>query len=118
MSRAAAAAAAPASHAVGWPPLRSYRKNSIAAHPRPSPVETQTRPPPPPPPQAASPASVASQPNSWFVKVYMDGVPFGRKVDLKTNRSYEKLSLVLEDMFRGFVVNGEFDRVTFPMLTS
>ncbi|CAM6090110.1 unnamed protein product [Calypogeia fissa] len=99
------AASAPRA-AVGWPPLRSYRKNSIAAHPRPSPVETQqqvVRPPPPPPPQAASPASVASQPNSSFVKVYMDGVPFGRKVDLKTNHSYEKLSLALEDMFRGFV---------------
>lgn len=34
-----------------------------------------------------------------FVKIYMDGVLFGCKVDLKMNDSYDKLYLMLEDMF-------------------
>jgi auxin-responsive protein IAA len=33
----------------------------------------------------------------------MDGVPFGRKVDLKTNDSYEKLYPALEEMFQQFI---------------
>jgi auxin-responsive protein IAA len=36
----------------------------------------------------------------------MDGVPFGRKVDLKTNNSYEKLYPALEEMFQQFINGG------------
>ncbi|KAL6994080.1 hypothetical protein U1Q18_012185 [Sarracenia purpurea var. burkii] len=35
-----------------------------------------------------------------FVKINMDGVPIGRKVDLKTYDSYEKLSSVVDGIFR------------------
>ncbi|KAL6992389.1 hypothetical protein U1Q18_010498 [Sarracenia purpurea var. burkii] len=35
-----------------------------------------------------------------FVKINMDGVPIGRKVDLKTYDSYEKLSYVVDGIFR------------------
>lgn len=37
---------------------------------------------------------------SLFVKVNMDGVPIGRKVDLSAHRAYETLALALEDMFQ------------------
>jgi len=37
----------------------------------------------------------------------MDGVPFGRKVDLKTNNSYEKLYPALEELFHLFI-NGMY----------
>ena len=36
---------------------------------------------------------------SLFVKVNMDGIPIGRKVDLNAHESYEKLAKTLEDMF-------------------
>lgn len=36
---------------------------------------------------------------SRFVKVKMDGMPIGRKVDLSSHRDYETLALILEDMF-------------------
>ncbi|KAK9146277.1 hypothetical protein Sjap_006180 [Stephania japonica] len=38
---------------------------------------------------------------SLFVKVNMDGVPIGRKVDLSAHASYETLAQMLEDMFSG-----------------
>ncbi|KAL2622700.1 hypothetical protein R1flu_002905 [Riccia fluitans] len=94
------APAAPA--AVGWPPLRSLnRRNLSVVPPRPVPAET----PAPPPRQSSTPASVsttavAGQSNSPFVKVNMDGYPVGRKVDLRINNSYEKLSQALDEMFR------------------
>lgn len=34
-----------------------------------------------------------------FVKVNVDGVVIGRKVDLNAHSCYEKLALMLEDMF-------------------
>lgn len=37
--------------------------------------------------------------NSLFVKVNMDGIPIGRKVDLSAHNSYEALARTLEDMF-------------------
>lgn len=37
--------------------------------------------------------------SSPFVKVNMDGIPIGRKVDLSAHSSYETLAETLEDMF-------------------
>lgn len=37
--------------------------------------------------------------NSLFVKVNMDGMPIGRKVDLNVHVSYETLTRALDDMF-------------------
>lgn len=36
---------------------------------------------------------------SLFVKVNMDGIPIGRKVDLSAHSCYETLAQTLEDMF-------------------
>lgn len=64
---------------VGWPPIRSYRKNTLAAHPKPAEEEGD---------------------GQLFVKVNMDGITIGRKVDLKAHTCYEGLLLALEDMFQ------------------
>ncbi|KAJ7552026.1 hypothetical protein O6H91_06G039100 [Diphasiastrum complanatum] len=84
---------------VGWPPVQSFRKNSL---PPPKPkmhverrMETIAAAPFPSP-------KVYSQSDCLFVKVYMDGLSIGRKIDLKSYDSYEKLSLALEEMFRRF----------------
>ncbi|XP_057867639.2 uncharacterized protein LOC131074916 [Cryptomeria japonica] len=83
---------------VGWPPIRSFRKN-LAPQPKPD-IEGQAN---------ASDKSFASADrgqafgDSMFVKVNMDGVPIGRKIDLNAYDSYEKLSQALEDMFKRFV---------------
>lgn len=38
-----------------------------------------------------------------FVKINMDGIPIGRKVDLKAYDSYEKLSFAVDELFRGLL---------------
>ncbi|KAG6428944.1 hypothetical protein SASPL_106983 [Salvia splendens] len=38
-----------------------------------------------------------------FVKINMDGVPIGRKVDLKSYNTYEKLSFAVDELFRGLL---------------
>ena len=40
---------------------------------------------------------------SLFVKINMDGIPIGRKVDLKAYDSYDKLSLAVDELFRGLM---------------
>ncbi|KAH7423497.1 hypothetical protein KP509_12G058100 [Ceratopteris richardii] len=55
---------------VGWPPVRSYRRQTLA------------------------------QPAETFVKVNMDGITVGRKVDLNAYSSYESLLQALEEMFQ------------------
>nr|XP_023900537.1 auxin-responsive protein IAA11 isoform X2 [Quercus suber]POE50652.1 auxin-responsive protein iaa11 [Quercus suber] len=108
------AAANGASQVVGWPPIRSYRMNSLVN-------------------QAKLPATeefsslIGNSKNSnsvvgkgtnncsdknngsakengrsrssLFVKVNLDGTPIGRKVDLSAHRCYETLAQTLEDMF-------------------
>ncbi|PUZ60967.1 hypothetical protein GQ55_4G227700 [Panicum hallii var. hallii] len=70
-------AQAPAAKAqvVGWPPIRSYRKNTMAMNQ-----------------------------GCLYVKVSMDGAPYLRKVDLKMYNNYKELSLALEKMFSSFTV--------------
>ncbi|XP_074578788.1 auxin-responsive protein IAA4-like [Curcuma longa] len=58
---------------VGWPPVRSYRKNAMKAE-------------------------AAGQ----LVKVSMDGAPYLRKIDLTAFKGYKELSKALEDMFKAF----------------
>ncbi|XP_021764309.1 auxin-induced protein 22D-like [Chenopodium quinoa] len=61
---------------VGWPPIRSYRKNTL-----------QTK-------KSESDAS------GMFVKVSMDGAPYLRKIDLKMYQSYPELLKAMESMFK------------------
>eukprot|EP00257_Ricinus_communis_P008669 XP_002526541.2 auxin-responsive protein IAA11 isoform X2 [Ricinus communis] len=100
---------AASSQVVGWPPIRAYRMNSMVN-------------------QAKSMAadefnsvvggnkgnntlvektkngsnmnnSISKARTSLFVKVNMDGIPIGRKVDLSAHGCYEALAQTLEDMF-------------------
>ncbi|KAK7345885.1 hypothetical protein VNO77_16500 [Canavalia gladiata] len=71
---------------VGWPPVRSFRKNMFAAQKR------------------DGEESEKNSPNASFVKVSMDGAPYLRKVDLKMYNSYPQLSDALGKMFSSFTI--------------
>ncbi|XP_044470189.1 auxin-responsive protein IAA9-like isoform X2 [Mangifera indica] len=72
---------------VGWPPIRSFRKNSLATTSKNN-DEVDGKP----------------CPGALFVKVSMDGAPYLRKVDLRTYSSYGELSSALEKMFSCFTI--------------
>ncbi|PON59643.1 AUX/IAA protein [Parasponia andersonii] len=80
---------APASKAqvVGWPPIRSFRKNSLAT-------------------ASKNNNEVDGQASSGalYVKVSMDGAPFKRKIDLKNHSGYKDLSSTLEKKFSCFTL--------------
>ncbi|XP_041018096.1 auxin-responsive protein IAA16 [Juglans microcarpa x Juglans regia] len=76
---------------VGWPPVRTFRKNIVAVQ-----KNSSTR------DEAAEKGSVSSA--AAFVKVSMDGAPYLRKVDLKLYKSYQELSAALGKMFSSFTI--------------
>ncbi|XP_057442399.1 auxin-responsive protein IAA9-like isoform X2 [Lotus japonicus] len=82
-------ASAPAAKAqvVGWPPIRSFRKNSLTT-------------------ASKNVEEVEGKLGSgaMFVKVSMDGAPYLRKVDLKNYSTYAELSSALEKMFSCFTI--------------
>ncbi|XXG56710.1 hypothetical protein AAC387_Pa03g4054 [Persea americana] len=82
--------AAPASKAqvVGWPPIRSFRKNTMATNPV----------------KNSDDAEGKLGMGCLYVKVSMDGAPYLRKVDLKTYSNYVELSSALEKMFSCFTI--------------
>ncbi|XWS36367.1 hypothetical protein CRYUN_Cryun20dG0079100 [Craigia yunnanensis] len=61
---------------VGWPPIRSHRKNCL-----------QTK-------------KNEVEGAGMYVKISVDGAPYLRKVDLKVYRSYTELLKALENMFK------------------
>ncbi|OVA05344.1 AUX/IAA protein [Macleaya cordata] len=61
---------------VGWPPVRSYRKNTLQTK------KTEVEAP------------------GMYVKVSMDGAPYLRKIDLKVYNGYPELLKALENMFK------------------
>ncbi|CAN6467096.1 unnamed protein product [Victoria cruziana] len=61
-------------HLSGWPPIRSRLRSQIAVRRR--------------------------NPPTFFVKVYKEGLPIGRKLDLLTFDDYDGLIRALGDMFR------------------
>ncbi|XP_020233334.1 auxin-induced protein AUX28 [Cajanus cajan] len=71
---------------VGWPPVRSFRKNMFAAQ------------------KSSGEENEKNSPNASFVKVSMDGAPYLRKVDLKMYKSYPELSDALGKMFSSFTI--------------
>ncbi|WOL08345.1 auxin-responsive protein IAA21-like isoform X2 [Canna indica] len=81
---------APAAKAqvVGWPPIRSYRKNTMATNPLKDKEEVDGK----------------LGLGCLYVKVSMDGAPYLRKVDLKTYSDYKELSSALEKMFSCFTI--------------
>ncbi|KAL7113019.1 hypothetical protein ACP275_04G036700 [Erythranthe tilingii] len=71
---------------VGWPPVRSFRKNVMAVQKRTDSDEAEK-------------GTAAA-----FVKVSMDGAPYLRKVDLKMYKTYRELSDALGKMFSSFTI--------------
>ncbi|KAF6158218.1 hypothetical protein GIB67_015012 [Kingdonia uniflora] len=69
------------SFVVGWPPLKSWRKNNVSRGDR-SDIENG-----------------CAEVKPMLVKVTMEGVGIGRKVDLSLHRSYETLKAYLVQMF-------------------
>uniref|UniRef100_A0A0E0MSG8 Auxin-responsive protein n=1 Tax=Oryza rufipogon TaxID=4529 RepID=A0A0E0MSG8_ORYRU len=93
-----AAAAAPV---VGWPPVRSFRRNLASSS---SSSSKQAPPPPSSSPQNGDKASKdGGAEKGMFVKINMDGVPIGRKVDLAAYGGYAQLSAAVDKLFRGLL---------------
>uniref|UniRef100_A0A2P2KR48 Auxin-responsive protein n=1 Tax=Rhizophora mucronata TaxID=61149 RepID=A0A2P2KR48_RHIMU len=63
-------------HVVGWPPIRSYRKNCL------------------------QPKKDETDGVGMYVKVSMDGVPYLRKIDIRVYKNYPELLKALESMFK------------------
>ncbi|KAI3416955.1 Auxin-responsive protein [Psidium guajava] len=82
---------------VGWPPLRMFRKNLASGdgHGKPAPKTHQN--------VASSKIGSERSGKGLFVKMNMDGVPIGRKVDLNAYGSYQKLSAAVDELFRGLL---------------
>ncbi|XP_031489231.1 auxin-induced protein 22D [Nymphaea colorata] len=74
---------APAAKAqvVGWPPIRSFRKNNL---------------------HTSSISKKEEEASGMYVKVSMDGAPYLRKIDLKTYSDYQDLLKALNKMFSCF----------------
>ncbi|CAK8537778.1 unnamed protein product [Lathyrus sativus] len=81
---------APATKAqvVGWPPIRSFRKNSLTTASK----------------NTEEVDGKLGLGGAVFVKVSMDGAPYLRKVDLKNYTAYSELSSSLEKMFSCFTI--------------
>ncbi|CAH9131111.1 unnamed protein product [Cuscuta epithymum] len=106
-SYAASSPPSASSHVVGWPPIKACRMNSLA--------NTNNQPKVPSDEQQDGVVSESKQKTKrkvkhgnckdgsprclGFVKVNMDGIPIGRKVDLNAHTSYKTLAHNLEDMF-------------------
>ncbi|XP_052200254.1 auxin-responsive protein IAA27 [Diospyros lotus] len=73
---------------VGWPPIRSFRRNSMASNH----------------PKNEDDADAKLGSGCIYVKVSMDGAPYLRKVDLKTYKGYKEMSSALEKMFSCFTI--------------
>ncbi|KAJ4956187.1 hypothetical protein NE237_012970 [Protea cynaroides] len=102
---------------VGWPPIRAYRMNSLVSQLKAPSAEEEER-------MItgnnrtkdahalAKATNIVNNmikgnvqekgrlPSSLFVKVNMDGVPIGRKMDLNAHNCYETLAQALEEMFK------------------
>nr|QYI40123.1 auxin-responsive protein IAA6-like protein isoform X3 [Lilium hybrid division I] len=80
---------------VGWPPIRSFRKNLASSSSKPLPKSQNN--------ESESQVKLDNCRKGFFVKINMDGIPIGRKVDLKAYDSYEKLSSTVEELFQGLL---------------
>lgn len=76
---------------MGWPPVRSFRKNMFTALQK-SPSDKESE------------HNKGSSNAVTLVKVSMDGAPYLRKVDLKMYKSYPELSDALAKMFSSFAI--------------
>ncbi|XVF38542.1 hypothetical protein REPUB_Repub20aG0110800 [Reevesia pubescens] len=114
------------SQVVGWPPIRAYRMNSLVNQAKAPRAEEDKGIGEKDKPKDASKKKpyngnkmgsvVNEKGHLGFVKVNMDGIPIGRKVDLNAHSCYESLAQALEDMFLRSAnsVSAEKEQVTKP----
>ncbi|CAN6456773.1 unnamed protein product [Victoria cruziana] len=81
---------------VGWPPLRSFRKNFASSSGKPSGEIDSSR-------ASVNESKVGSCKKGLFVKINMDGVPIGRKIDLGAYDGYQKLFFAVDELFRSLL---------------
>ncbi|KAE8798829.1 Auxin-responsive protein IAA16 [Hordeum vulgare] len=79
---------------VGWPPVRSFRRNLASSSSKPPPAELR---------HGAGGKADGCIYKGQFVKINMDGIPIGRKVDLKAHDSYGKLAAAVDHLFEGLL---------------
>ncbi|RCV19382.1 hypothetical protein SETIT_3G379400v2 [Setaria italica] len=87
---------APKAQVVGWPPVRSFRKNIMSVQSEKGAGSKDAT--------DGDKSSPAASGGAAFVKVSLDGAPYLRKVDLKMYKSYQELSKALEKMFSSFTI--------------
>jgi len=75
---------------VGWPPIRSFRKNSLQQKK----VEQ-------------------GDGTGMYVKVSMAGAPYLRKIDLKVYTSYPELLKALQNLFKCTFGKNQQQQITF-----
>ncbi|XP_006644687.1 auxin-responsive protein IAA6-like isoform X2 [Oryza brachyantha] len=80
---------------VGWPPIRSFRRNLASS--------SSTKQSPEPQNDEASAKVTLTCKKNPFVKINMDGIPIGRKIDLEAYNSYDGLSSAVKELFHGFL---------------
>lgn len=84
---------------VGWPPIRSFRKNLASSS---NSKQTDADLPNKTPTEGCK-LKPESFRNDLYVKINMEGVPIGRKINLNAYDSYEKLSVAIDELFRGLL---------------
>ncbi|XP_021646540.2 auxin-responsive protein IAA18 isoform X2 [Hevea brasiliensis] len=86
---------------VGWPPIRSFRKNLASTSSRSSKMVVDDL--PNKTPSEGCTKKPGNFRNDLFVKINMEGIPIGRKINLNAYDSYEKLSVAIDELFRGLL---------------
>ncbi|XP_024191868.1 auxin-responsive protein IAA13 isoform X1 [Rosa chinensis] len=113
------------SQVVGWPPISAARMNSLVNQAKTARSEddkadgdnskdTYKK-----KINTGNKSTVKEKGHLGFVKVNMDGIPIGRKVDLNAHTCYETLAQTLEDMFfstttTGNSIGGDKEQATKP----
>ncbi|XP_071697548.1 auxin-responsive protein IAA7-like [Rutidosis leptorrhynchoides] len=77
---------------VGWPPVRASRKNIKTSS---SSIKEEIN--------NKKTDFFDNENSSLYVKINMDGVAIGRKVDLKAYDNYQRLSSAVDELFRGLL---------------
>uniref|UniRef100_A0A0D9V5G8 Auxin-responsive protein n=1 Tax=Leersia perrieri TaxID=77586 RepID=A0A0D9V5G8_9ORYZ len=80
---------------VGWPPIRSFRRNLASSSSSKQSPEPQNG-------EANAKVTLTCKKNP-LVKINMDGIPIGRKIDLAAYNSYNELSSAVKELFHGFL---------------
>ncbi|XP_039024029.1 auxin-responsive protein IAA2-like isoform X2 [Hibiscus syriacus] len=80
---------------VGWPPIRSSRKN-LAGNNLSKPASESSN-------DKETGVNPKKPKTRLFVKINMEGIPIGRKVNLGAYNSYEELSLAIDELFSGLL---------------